>query len=194
MNHGSLGARVLEGDVFETHDAPLRELHDGVRGSSQRGFVVEHLADAVGRDGGARNHHRHEARHQHAHQNQADVLHEGEDRAEAGVAVVDLDTAKPHHANDGHVEHQHRDRKEHHKQRTDPATNALNAVVRLAEALFLNALTHKRAHNTHAGELLAQHQVHRVKLRLVLAERRNHAADDEEGEDQQHGYGYGNEP
>ena len=84
---GLLRAGVGEGDVAEL-DRPRRvELGHGVGGRDDGGLGREHLLDAVGRDGGARNHDEQEGRHHHGHEDLDEVGEEREERADLHLAA-----------------------------------------------------------------------------------------------------------
>jgi hypothetical protein len=188
------GTRVGEGHVVEGDGARSRELRHGLGGASQRVRRLQHLADAVGRDRGARDHDRHERRHEHAHEDLADVLHECEQRADLHVSGIHLDAAEPDDAHDGDVEDQHGQREHQDEQRPDLAADDHDVGVGGAEARLFDAFADERADDADAGELLAHDAVHAVELALVLAEQRHHAADDRHGDDEQHGHRDGDEP
>ena len=176
------GAGVGELHLVERDRAGRGEVADRVRGAGQGGLARQHLADALGRDGGARDHDRHEARHQHAHEDLTDVLHEGEEGSDLDRAGVHLDRAEPDDPDDRDVEHEHRDREQQHEERADLAADHHDVGVRHREALLLDVLADERPHHAHAGELLAHDAVDGVELLLEAAEERNHPADDEQDE------------
>ncbi|MBG9887032.1 hypothetical protein ABE10_10915, partial [Bacillus toyonensis] len=183
--HRRGGARIGELDVVEGDGSGDGEGRDAVLRTGHRRLGVEDLADALGRDRRTGDHHRHEARHDDAHHDLADVLHEREQRADLDRAVVDLDAAEPDHADDGDVEDEHEQREEQHEERADLAADDHDVGVGLAEPLLLDPLAHEGAHDPDAGELLAHDAVDRVELALVAAEQRDHPADDESGDDQE---------
>ena len=83
LEHGVLGAGVGELDIAELDRCrPRGTSPTGFVGARERRLAREHLADALGRHGRARDHDRRERGHEHAAEDQADVLHEGEQRAD----------------------------------------------------------------------------------------------------------------
>ncbi|CAI7656743.1 unnamed protein product, partial [Penicillium discolor] len=191
---GGVGAGVRELHVIERDRARGRESGDAVHRAGHGGLRVQHFADALGGNRGARDHHRHEARHDDAAHDLADVLHEGEQGAHLHGAVVDLDAAEPDDGDHGHVEDEHEQREEQHEQGADLAADDHDVGVRAAEALLLDALPDEGPHDPHARELLAHDAVHVVELALVAAEERDHPADDECREKEQHRDGDGDQP
>src|SRR5690606_25678261 len=140
-----------------------------------------------GRDRGTRDHHRHEARHEHAHEDLADVLHEGEQGADLDVTRIHLDAAEPDHTHHGHVEHEHRQREQQHEERADPPADLHDVGVREPEPQLFDALAHEGAHDAHAGELFAHDAVHVVEAILVGAEEGHHLPDNDAGQQQDRG-------
>ena len=63
--HRLLGAGVAELDVAELDEPGRGDVRAGSLRVDDRRLRVQHLLDALGRDGGARHHHEHDGRHEH---------------------------------------------------------------------------------------------------------------------------------
>ena len=131
-----------------------------------RRLGVEHLADPLGADRGARDHHQHERRHHHRHQDLHQVGQERGQRADLHLrrrrpgappnqSTATLETLRTSITVGNIVASQR------------PARTATvgEVVVGLGEPRGLVRLADERADHPDAGDLLAQHPVDRVDAR-----------------------------
>ena len=170
---GLLGTRVGESDVahFQLAAAVPSEAAQ-LTGCTRRPDArlrVQHLADPVRGDGGARDHHGHERGHHDGHQDLHQVAQERDQRAHLHGAVLDPERAEPDHRHAGDVQHQHHHGERERHQPAGTQRGVRDVVVGLGEAGGLDVLAHERAHHADAGELLAEHPVDGVDPHLHLA-------------------------
>ena len=155
---------------------------------------VQHLADPVRGDGGARDHHRHERGHHDGHQDLHQVAQERDQGAHLHRAVLDPERAEPDHRHGRDIQHQHHHGEGERHQPAGTQRGVRDVVVRLAEAGGLDVLPDERAHHADAGELLAEDPVHGVDPLLHLPEQRHHPDDDQPHADHERGHGHGDQP
>ena len=113
----------------------------------------------------------------------------GEQRPDLHTAGVDAVGAEPDHRHGGQVHDEH-DHGEHHRHEVANAERGVRQlVVGRPEAGPLAILADEGAHDADAGDLFAQHPVHRVEAGLHLPEERDHAPDDDgdDGDEDRHG-------
>ena len=126
--HRLLGAGVAELHVAELDEAGLGHVLGRPLRVDDARLDVQHLHDALRRDGGARHHHEHERRHEHREQDHEHVLQEGGEVADGHAAVGDLLAAEPHDG-DGREVHDERDGREHHREQPSDLERGVGQVL-----------------------------------------------------------------
>ncbi len=182
--HRLFGARVRELDVAQFDVSRAVQFGDRIDGEHHRRRRGEHLADAVRRDGGARDHDRHEGRHHDRHEDLDEVAQERGQRTDLHRPPVDREGAEPEHGDARDVHDQHDDREDEGEEAPRTHRGLGDVGVRLLESLGLERLAHEGAHDADPRQLLAEHAVDRVDPDLHAPEQRDHAAHDGADDDE----------
>ena len=188
-------ADLPEYDYFETLESNLALLksHRVASNGRVRTWVgLEHLLDAIGRNGCTRDHRDHEGGHHHRHQDLHQIREVRDQRSDLDAARADATCAEPEHRDARRVDEEV-DRREHRRHQPTGSQRHLGQVlVRSREPAAFLRLTHERAHHADARDLLAQNAVDLVDPLLHQSEGRHHPRDeqaeydacDRHGEDQ----------
>ena len=156
---------------------------------------LQHVGDAVGGDGGARQDDEHHRQHQEGEDDLHGILHEGHHVAHLHVATAATWCAPTQMISSDHAVHdQHHDRHHDHHDAVDEQAGAGQVLVGLVEAVLLEVLHVEGADDHHARQVLAGHQVEPVDQ--VLDDLELGQGDREDGQDQaeQDDHGQGDDP
>ena len=181
-----LRAGVAEGGGADLEDALSTHLSYGVGRGRHTAPGVQDLLDALGAHRGPRHHDEQRHRHHHGHHDLHEVGEERRQDADSDLAVGDPVRSRPDHRDRGDVHHGHDEREHQRTQEPRPQGQVPQRRVRTPEAGPLVVVLDERPDHADAGDLLAQHPVHRVESLLHAAEQRGEPAYDQadrQGED-----------
>jgi len=196
LQHILLGFRILEIDMVEDDRLIGGRQLLRILGIQNGGPGLQHFKDALGGDGGTRQHDEdggddHEA-HQHVHR----ILQEGHHGADLHGAQIDLSGGNP---DDEHGDGAHQEGHDRHDQgqgAVDEQVDFGDVRIDVVKALLLHGLVVEGADHQHAVEELAGDQVEAVDQLLDDAELRQrgregdghdqHDDADDQAQDPQH--------
>src|SRR5699024_9864646 len=166
--------------------------HAGAHGEG--GFGADHLGDAFGAHGGARDHHHHEDPHHHRDEDLQEVLHEGGEGADLDIPGLHAVPAEPQHRGGGDLQDHHDQRHHQHEDAPHADRDVRQRLVRAGVAVGLVILAHERAHDPDPHDLFTQDGVDAVETFLHLPEQGEQEFDEDRDDDEQGRHGHPHEP
>ena len=187
---GSSAPGILERHVLEFDRArmdggrlALRSLGDG--GIVDVGDHVEHLVDALGRRGGARQHDEHRRDHEHGKEDLDGVLERRHHRADVHLAGVDAHGAEPDDQDAGQVHHEEHRGHQQRDQAVDGDRRAGDIEIGRVEPAALVRAAIEGADHADARQAFVEHEVEPIDLDLHQLIERHRLPHDQEEDDRQ---------
>src|SRR5208283_361083 len=190
-----LGVRVPEAHVAELH-GPRKCAAEGLAlfGIAERGFGIEDVGHAVGRDRRARQHDEDHRHHEEGHDDLHRVLHEGHHVADAHRRLPDLLGAYPDDEEGDSVHDEHHRRHHEGHDAVDEERVPRQVLVRPVEALLLDRLSVEGAGDHHAREPFPAHERKAIDELADDLEPRHRDLEDDRDEGNENGHCQGDDP